>query len=79
MIPPPNNDVAEVDQPSFLQSMVGAGTDPAVAAELERRIQIVEGEEADDDSRSPLSAREIGVFVAVTVLTVVIGLVVVIL
>jgi hypothetical protein len=75
----PNNDVAEVDQPSFLQSMVDGGTDPDVAAELERRIHIVEGEEADDNSRRPLSVSEIGVFVAVTVLTVAIGLVVVIL
>jgi hypothetical protein len=50
-----------------------------VAAELERRIHIVEGEEADDNSRRPLSVSEIGVFVAVTVLTVAIGLAVVIL
>lgn len=79
MTPTPNTDTAEADRLSFQRSMVAAGTDPAVAAEIERRIDIIEGDEANDESRRALSNLEIGVFVAVTVLTIAFGLVVVIL
>ncbi len=45
--------------------MIAAGTDPAVAAELERRIQVIERDELHDESRQPFSARELAVYVAV--------------
>jgi hypothetical protein len=65
--------------PPFERSLVDGGTDPAVAAELERRIRIVEHDERDDASRSPLSGRELLGYVGVTVAAVVIGILVVIL
>lgn len=61
----------------FEESMVTTGTVPVVAAELERRIEIIETQEMDDPSRLPLSGREIAAYVGVTVLAVVIGVVVV--
>lgn len=63
----------------FEQTMIEAGTEPAVAAELERRIEIIERDERDDPSRLPLSGREVLGYVGVTVLAVVIGAVLVIL
>lgn len=61
----------------FEASMVDTGTVPVVAAELERRIEIIETEEINDPSRLPFSGREIAAYVGVTVLAVAIGAVVV--
>jgi hypothetical protein len=61
----------------FESSMIEAGTQPEVAAELERRIEIIERDEMDDPSRLPLSVREVLVYVGVTVLAVVVGAVMV--
>lgn len=66
-------------QTAFERELVARGTDPAVAAELERRIEIIEREEADDPSRLPLSAGEIVGYVAVTLVAVAIGVVVMVL
>lgn len=79
MTPTPQAQTGEAHASSFEREMIAAGKDPAVAAELERRIQVVEHEERDDASRQPFSAREMAVYVAVTVAAVVIGAVVVIL
>lgn len=64
---------------SFPASLVEAGIDPAVAEEIERRIEIVETVEADDESRRALSGREIAVFTLATALIVGVGLVLVVL
>lgn len=66
-------DVAE----RFQHEMTAAGTDPAVAAELERRIEIIERDEAADESRRPFSGREISLYVGVSVVAVIIGAVMV--
>ena len=79
MTPTPQTQTGEAHASSFEREMIAAGKDPAVAAELERRIQAVEHEERDDASREAFSARELAVYVGVTVLAVVIGAVVVIL
>lgn len=75
----PNTDTAPAERSPFHSAMVDGGADPVVAAELERRIQIIERDEAHDASRLPLSARELVVYVAVSVVVVVLGLLVVIL
>lgn len=51
----------------FIAAMTGAGVERPVAEELERRIRIVEEDEAGDEARQPLSGRELGVYVLVTV------------
>ncbi|MCH1883939.1 hypothetical protein [Agrococcus sp. ARC_14] len=79
MTPTPQHQTDEAHSSSFERAMIAAGKDPAVAAELERRIQIVERDERDDASRLPLSPREITVYLAVTVVAVVIGILVVVL
>lgn len=63
----------------FELTMVDTGTQPVVAAELERRVEIIEREELDDASRQPFSAPEIAVYVGVSVLAVVTGIMMVIL
>ena len=68
-----------VARESFPASLIEAGVDPAVAEEIERRIEIVETVETDDESRRALSGREIVVFTLVTALIVGVGLVVVVL
>lgn len=68
-----HGDVAE----RFPRAMVDAGTDPAVAAELERRIEIIERDEAADESRRPFSGREIALYVGVSVVAVIVGAVMV--
>ncbi|MGM1028984.1 MAG: hypothetical protein ACQEWM_03815 [Actinomycetota bacterium] len=79
MTPTPQSQTDEARGPSFEREMIAAGTDPAVAAELERRIEIVEREELHDESRKPFSGRELAVYVAVSVVAVVIGALVVLL
>ncbi|GAB3045608.1 hypothetical protein [Sediminivirga luteola] len=51
----------------FIAAMTGAGMERPVAEELERRIRIVEEDEAGDEARQPLSGRELGGYVLVTV------------
>lgn len=63
----------------FERRLVAAGTDAAVAAELERRIEIIEQQERDDASRRPMSGAEIAGYVAATVAAVVLGIGVVLL
>lgn len=77
----PRSDEPSASAPSsaFERAMVDRGTDLAVAREIERRINIVEGEESDDASRAPYSQREIITYVLVTVGIVVLGALVVIL
>ncbi len=79
MTPTPPAQTGEAQASSFERDMIAAGKDPAVAAELERRIQIVEREELHDESRQRFSGREMAVYVAVSVVAVVIGVVMVIL
>jgi hypothetical protein len=79
MTPTPPSGNSAVQSSPFQSSMIAAGTDPDVAAELERRIEIIERDEAHDDSRLPLSVREIITYLAVTVAAVGIGFLVVIL
>lgn len=79
MTPTHQTQTGEAHASSFEREMIAAGKDPAVAAELERRIQVVEHEERDDASRQAFSGREMAVYIAVTVAAVVIGAVVVIL
>lgn len=59
---------------AFEREMIAAGKDPAVAAELERRIAIVERDELHDASRQPFSGRELAIYVAVSVTAVVVGI-----
>ena len=73
MTPTPPAQTGEAQASSFERDMIAAGKDPAVAAELERRIQIIERDELRDESRRPFSAREIVAYVAVSVVAVVIG------
>lgn len=61
----------------FVSTMIESGTSPAVAAELERRIEIVESAEGTDTSRLPLSAKELTVYIGTTVAACLIGLLVV--
>lgn len=79
MTPTPQSPIDEARSSSFEREMIAAGKDPAVAAELERRIALVERDELHDASRQPFSARELVVYVAVTVAAVVVGAVLVIL
>lgn len=69
----PHNQPSEAPVSSFERDMIAAGMLPAVAAELERRIEVVEHDERDDASRLPFTPRELAVYVAVTVLAVLIG------
>lgn len=75
----PNTDTAPAERSHFHSAMVDGGTEPAVAAELERRIRIIEHDEAHDESRRPMSGGELAVYVAVSVVVVVLGLLLVIL
>lgn len=75
----PQHSATTASPTAFERTLVEGGTDPAVAAELERRIRIVENDERDEPSRLPISAREIAVYVGVSVAAVVIGLLVVVL
>ncbi|WP_413317161.1 hypothetical protein AA0Z99_10630 [Agrococcus sp. 1P02AA] len=77
MSPTPSHDTDGARAAAFEREMIAAGTDPAVAAELERRIQVVERDELHDASRQPFSGRELIVYVAVSVAAVVVGIVVV--
>ncbi len=79
MTPTPPAQTGEAQASSFEAAMIAAGKDPVVAAELERRIQIIERDELHDESRQPFSAREMTVYVAVSVVAVVIGALVVML
>ena len=79
MTPTPQHQIDEAGAASFEREMIAAGKDPAVAAELERRIQIIERDELHGASRQPLSASELTFYVAVSVAAVVIGALVVIL
>ncbi|KLU10956.1 hypothetical protein [Kocuria sp. SM24M-10] len=57
--------------------LTDAGMSPVVAAELERRIELVAAEEAErDPSRQPMSTAELAQYVFVAVGCCVIGLVV---
>ncbi|MET4098576.1 hypothetical protein ABIB37_000813 [Agrococcus sp. UYP10] len=79
MTSPQQSATAASHPTAFERTLVAGGTDPAVAAELERRIQIVEHDERDEPSRLPMTGREIAVYVGVSVVAVVIGLLVVVL
>ena len=79
MTPTPHTQTGEARASSFEREMIAAGTDPAVAAELERRIETIERDELSDESRKPFTARELGVYVAVSVVAVAIGALVVLL
>lgn len=79
MTPTPQSFTDEAHASSFEREMIAAGKEPAVAAELERRIRIVERDERDDASRLPLTGREIATYVSVTVAAVAVGILVVIL
>ena len=79
MTPNPQTQTGGAPASAFERELIAAGKEPAVAAELERRIQIIERDELHDESRRPFSARELTVYVAVTVVAVVIGAVLVIL
>jgi hypothetical protein len=79
MTPTSHRQTDEAAASSFEREMIAAGKDPAVAAELERRIEIIERDELHEESRRPFSARELFVYVAVSVVAVVIGALVVVL
>ncbi|MGC5076607.1 hypothetical protein [Agrococcus sp. DT81.2] len=79
MTPTPQTQTGGAPASSFESELIAAGKDPVVAAELERRIQIIERDELHDESRQPFSAREMTVYVAVSVVAVVIGALVVVL
>lgn len=74
----PNSNTAPAEGSRFRSAMVDGGTEPAVAAELERRIRIIENDEAQDESRRPMSGRELALYVAVTAVVVVVGILMVI-
>lgn len=61
----------------FVSAMARNGTSPSVAAEIERRIEIVNAAEGSDSSRFPLSVAELSVYVGVSVAACVIGIAVV--
>lgn len=79
MTPTPQTQTGGAPASAFERELIAAGKEPAVAAELERRIQIIERDELRDESRQPFSGREIVVYVAVSVVAVVIGALVVML
>ncbi|WP_347754768.1 hypothetical protein [Agrococcus sp. ProA11] len=79
MTPTPQGTTDEANASSFEREMIAAGQEPAVATELERRIRVVERDERDDDSRLPLTVRELALYVSVTVAAVAVGILVVIL
>ncbi len=62
---------------TFVSTLVDTGTSPAVAEELERRIEIIESEEAHDSSRLPLSPTELAVYIGTALAACLIGLLVV--
>lgn len=62
---------------TFVSTLVDTGTSPAVAGELERRIEIIESEEAHDSSRLPLSPAELAVYIGTALAACLIGLLVV--
>lgn len=62
---------------AFERALVAGGTDARIAQELERRIAVIEAEEMDGPSRRPMTGREIAVYVGVSVVAVIVGLVVV--
>lgn len=62
---------------TFVRTLIDTGTSPAVAHELERRIEIIETEEARDGSRLPLSPVELAVYVGTAVAICLLGLLVV--
>lgn len=61
----------------FVSTMVANGTSPAVAEEIERRIEIVESTEGTDASRLPLSGVELSVYIGSAVAACLIGLLIV--
>jgi hypothetical protein len=79
MTPTPQTQTGGAPATAFERELIAAGKAPAVAAELERRIQIIERDELHDESRQPFSAREIAVYVAVSVVAVAVGAVMVLL
>jgi len=79
MTPTPQSRTDEAGASSFESEMIAAGKDPAVVAELERRIRIVERDELNDESRLPFAKRELAVYVGVSVVAVVVGALVVVL
>lgn len=62
---------------SFTSALIAGGMPAEVAEELERRIEIVEHDEADDPSRQPWTARELVGYVLVSVAAVALGILVV--
>jgi len=60
----------------FVAAMTAGGTSRDVAIELERRIEVIEAQERDDEGRHPWSGREIGIYLLVTVAAVAAGVVV---
>lgn len=64
---------------NFVRTLIDTGTSPAVANELERRIEVIETEEAHDKSRLPFSPFELIVYIGTAVAACVIGLLVVVL
>lgn len=79
MTPTPQAQIGGAPASSFERELIAAGKDPAVAAELERRIRIVERDELADASRLPFSTRELVVYVGVSVVAVVVGALIVML
>ncbi|MCO1339370.1 hypothetical protein BJH93_10780 [Kocuria polaris] len=54
--------------------MASGGTPRPVAVELERRIEIIESAENSHDARGILTARELSLYVGVTVAACLIGM-----
>lgn len=77
MTPTPQGQTDQARTTWFEREMIDAGKDPAVAVELERRIAVIERDELHDASRQAFSVRELSVYVAVTVVAVLVGILVV--
>lgn len=61
----------------FVDRMVAGGTPPAVAVELERRIEIIDSTENSHDGRGGLTPRELTLYVGVTIAACLIGMAVI--
>lgn len=75
----PRPDAPQAPATDFQEALRVRGTDSAIAAELERRIELIEHEEYEDASRLPLTAREVVAYVGVTLGAIALGLLVVVL
>lgn len=58
-----------------LAALESVGHSPEIAAELHRRLLIIENDENSEDSRRPLSGLELAGYVGLTVVLCIIGLV----